>query len=403
MQFFTISTLVGAVALINALATYVVWRINPRLPGLGAWLLSQFTNAVAWIPSIIVNLGAVNDPFYTAFNNVFNIASLLLLMEGALRFRNIGQPQRRTRWIISGMILVVGMSVINRDDAQYRYLFHDLVAVGLLLVAAWAMVSRTSREERAAHSMTALYIAVLALGYAGRWTFSATYPADVPFAPGPINSYLFTAMVLCGVGYVYGLLLSVNSRVQREVLHMSMIDPLTGLANRRHLETTMELVLSRSRRSGGLLGVAFFDLDRFKPINDRHGHAGGDAVLVAVADRLRNFLRDTDQAARVGGDEFVVLFDHLKGPGDLDPAVARLRNAIEGPILLEKGTDCIRISLGTAMAPVDGDNIDALLRHADMRMYTDKQQRYPAHDRSRGNPQSSAALDDGQSPLGAGA
>lgn len=402
MQFFTISTLVGAVALINALATYVVWRINPRIPGLGAWLLSQVANAAAWIPSIIVNLGAVNDPFYNAFNNIFNIMSVCLLMEGALRFRNIGQPQQRSRWIIVGMMLVMGMSIINREDAQNRYLFHDLMAVGLLLTAAWAMMYQASREERAAHYMTALYMIVLAIGYASRWTFTATYPTDIPFAPRTVNFYLFTAMVLCGVGCVYGLLLSVNSRVQREVLRMSLIDPLTGLANRRHLEASMDMALARRRRSGGLLGVAFFDLDLFKQINDLHGHGGGDAVLVAVADRLRAFLRDTDQAARIGGDEFVVLFDHLPGPTDLDKAFIRLRTAVEGPILLEKGAEYIRISLGTAMAPVDGDDIDALLRHADMRMYADKQQRHPVREQSHADPQHPIVLDDGQLPLGMG-
>lgn len=375
LDFFSISSVIGAVALINAIAMFVVWRINPKVPGLCAWTLAQIFTVIAWTMSIMVIQGVISGAIYTVVNNTLTLTSLIALLEGVLRFRAVGNPQRRRFWIALGIALAACLAFINHDHTVRRYLFHDFAVIVLLSAAAWYMIRGTSSDERIVQGMTAAFFLTMAACFAGRWSMAALHDPATPFSTQTVNPPLFTAIVLCSMGWVYGLMLSVNVRAQQQVLRMSRIDPLTQLANRRQLEHILGVALARIGRTGRLFGIAFFDLDGFKSVNDQHGHAGGDYILTVVADRLRAFLRNSDESARIGGDEFVVVFDNLGSQADLDCAASRLRAAIEGPVALSGTIVPLGISLGTALAPVDGDNIDTLLCRADVRMYIDKRLR----------------------------
>lgn len=152
-------------------------------------------------------------------------------------------------------------------------------------------------------------------------------------------------------------------------------DPLTGLANRILLEERLRGSLARDGRSGGSTAVLFLDLDGFKAVNDRHGHAAGDAVLKIVADRLAAVVRPSDTVARLGGDEFVVL---LEGVAEeiLDPLVARLQLAVGASVALDQvrpglSVD-VRVSVGVAMSRSGEADAASLLAAADSRMYAAK-------------------------------
>ena len=156
---------------------------------------------------------------------------------------------------------------------------------------------------------------------------------------------------------------------------LAYTDPLTGLPNRRRLEERMESALWQARLDGGAVALLFADLDGFKAVNDAFGHAAGDELLQAVAGRLRGRLRRNDLLARLGGDEFLV------GLLGLDPASARaeaeqvaedLRAALEEPIVLAGSPVTVRVSIGVAVHPEDGDQFGPLLHHADARMYAGK-------------------------------
>lgn len=377
VQFFTLSTLIGAVALINFIAMGIVWRIHADMKGLSAWTGAQLALAMAWFPSLFVNLGLLDDPFYTAFNNVMNLGSLLLLLEGALRFRRIGSAQARLPWMGVTFAITIGMSVVNRDDTVARYLFHDAVALLLLGGAAAAMLWRTGPHQRLPHSLAAFYLVVQGLAYGSRWLVAALVSLGwVDLGAQSFNFAVFAILVVCSLGTLYGLILSINAEAKQQVVRIGLLDPLTGLANRRALEQELARSLALRRRTGGLLGVVYFDLDGFKPVNDRLGHEAGDTVLIEVARRLRRFLRAQDVAARVGGDEFVVLLHDLRDAASLCAATDRLRQVVEGPLPAEAQYDAeIRISLGTALAPLHGEQGEMLLRSADSSMYRDKRAR----------------------------
>ncbi len=379
LDFFDISTIVAALAGINAIAFIVVWRINPTVPGLGSWSLSQCLHVGAWLLAVLGMAGILNGYALIATSNSFNLCAMLLLIDGAVRFRDFGRPAAYKPLLTLAILLVVTISILNREAQEWRYLWHDGICVVALIVAALVMMWRTNAQERIVHGMAAGFFLLVAATAAYRWLVTWTRSAGEGFPYPHLNATLFTLVALCALGWVYGLMLSVNLRVRQQMLAISQIDPLTGLANRHQLETVLTRALARLARGGPGFGLCFFDLDRFKSVNDRYGHAGGDAMLVAVADRLRAGLGAGELAARIGGDEFVVFFNDIDGAGALAAAGDHLRRLVEGPVPFNDAQMQVWISLGTAHAPGDGRDIDSLLRHADATMYLDKRHRHAAH------------------------
>ncbi|NWG45020.1 MAG: GGDEF domain-containing protein [Alphaproteobacteria bacterium] len=158
---------------------------------------------------------------------------------------------------------------------------------------------------------------------------------------------------------------------------LAVTDPLTGLYNRRGFEDLLERALAASRRHGETGLLALIDLDRFKPINDRHGHAAGDAVLEAIARVIAGSIRATDCAARPGGDEFALLFVHCD-PEGAAARLARLRNAIEA-LRLDWAGARLGVTASLGIAPYGpGSEARTLLAAADAALYADKTARKAA-------------------------
>jgi diguanylate cyclase (GGDEF)-like protein/PAS domain S-box-containing protein len=176
-------------------------------------------------------------------------------------------------------------------------------------------------------------------------------------------------------GRIYGAVASYDDatvRVERDrrTRHEADTDPLTGLANRRALERTLEAALARAVASERSVGVLMLDLDGFKAVNDRHGHAAGDEVLREVARRLRRSVRERDLVARLGGDEFVVV---LTGLGAVPDAVERVETALAEPFGIADGVAApLGAAVGVAVFPADGANVADLLAVADREMYAAK-------------------------------
>ena len=167
-------------------------------------------------------------------------------------------------------------------------------------------------------------------------------------------------------------LLKEAASAERLAAELANHDALTGLPNRRLFQDRLDHAIAVARRRGGRLALHLIDLDRFKDVNDRHGHAAGDALLCAMAQRMLACLRAADTLARLGGDEFAILQLDIDGPGDVSALMTRLDAAIRQP--LDIGGTVLRptTSIGTALSPGDGDDGDTLLRHADVALYRAK-------------------------------
>ncbi len=162
-----------------------------------------------------------------------------------------------------------------------------------------------------------------------------------------------------------------GSKLEHEATH----DPLTGLANRVLFYRRLEEAMLHAIQDRFSIAVLFVDLDDFKLVNDRWGHAIGDAMLNAVAGRLRGLVRKSDTAARLGGDEFVLLFVGVEDSGDCPPLCAKVETAVAQELKVNGLTLHPACSIGYAVYPRDGDNLDALLNVADTRMYERKRTR----------------------------
>jgi diguanylate cyclase (GGDEF)-like protein/PAS domain S-box-containing protein len=149
-------------------------------------------------------------------------------------------------------------------------------------------------------------------------------------------------------------------------------DPLTGLQNRLLFMDRLTHALARSERILGPVAVLFVNLDHFKSINERYGHAQGDAVLKATATKLQSVVRPSDTVARMGGDEFAVLCEDMKGETDAVVVAERLCTALQDPIPLSPDPIVISASIGIAFAQ-EGDDPDRLMQNADAAMYRVKE------------------------------
>jgi diguanylate cyclase (GGDEF)-like protein/PAS domain S-box-containing protein len=159
---------------------------------------------------------------------------------------------------------------------------------------------------------------------------------------------------------------------QNQMERLAYYDALTQLPNRSLFTDRFRIALAQSERSGELLAVGYLDLDGFKPVNDKFGHAVGDQLLQEVARRMDRCVRSGDTASRIGGDEFALLITGLRSEEESEQAVARLLAALSEPYVLEEHHLHITASLGYTLFPYDDGDADALLRHADQAMYTAK-------------------------------
>lgn len=163
---------------------------------------------------------------------------------------------------------------------------------------------------------------------------------------------------------------------EQHVRHLATHDVLTGLPNRRLILEYLDHAIQRGMRHKKGVALLFLDLNDFKPINDKHGHEAGDMVLKLTAQRLSGLVRASDRVARLGGDEFVVLLDEINDKEDVCGIVGKINAEISRPILLKgHGEVAISTSIGVAIYPRDGEDMEALLRNADTAMYEAKRSR----------------------------
>ncbi len=166
--------------------------------------------------------------------------------------------------------------------------------------------------------------------------------------------------------------ISMLKGIESELQKLAYYDPLTGLPNRALFRDRLTEELNRCQRYDGYCAVLFLDLDRFKLINDTMGHAAGDEVLVEVAQRIQKSLRSTDTFARMGGDEFTLLLPNISSTDAVAYVAKNIIELLNAPLIVHGEEVRLGGSIGIAVYPSDGDNLETLTRHADTAMYEAK-------------------------------
>lgn len=206
-----------------------------------------------------------------------------------------------------------------------------------------------------------------------------TYGAGTGSIQGLIGECFKLAGYYCLLKGIYYVLIDEpykrHKKIQMRINHLAYHDELTSLPNRRLFADRVSVEMGRSLQSKTQFALLWLDLDRFKTINDSMGHAFGDLVLVAVAERLSTFGNKPENIFRMGGDEFTVLLSEVTGEKEVEEAAQRLVDLFEQPVKIGPSSFHITSSVGMAMFPDDGTSVDVLLQNADTAMYSAKESR----------------------------
>jgi diguanylate cyclase (GGDEF)-like protein len=190
---------------------------------------------------------------------------------------------------------------------------------------------------------------------------------------GVLIGVIIAALLTAVLTYRSTVLMRELNGARSELLRISRTDQLTGLPNRAVFNEQLDLSIKSAHHNRCQCAVLFIDLDRFKIINDTWGHAAGDALLVEVAARLRDSVRKSDVIARVGGDEFVVILNEVPHRDQAALIARQILSAVRRAVFLGGHENQTTASIGIAMFPSDGSDVETLMKNADMAMYRAKE------------------------------
>ncbi len=296
-------------------------------------------------------------------------------------------PPRITRWIIAGVTVAGAMLVIAFSwDPAYSDLIYTLrvtvrrVAAGIAFAIGGFAIMRAPRVALGIGRRVVMLAFFGLAAQQAHFLVISTTPALRREYSVYLSSLAFVDVMLyvaLAMGLVIWLLeeerqatMDAAARIEQIAYH----DSLTGLPNRQLFLNQLGMALHHARRNDGMAAVLFLDLDRFKVVNDSLGHAAGDALLQAVAERIRVTVREEDSVTRLGGDEFAVCASEVHSPEDALQLAERITAAVKRPIIVDGQELFVTTSLGIALFPIDATDPEGLLKAADAAMYRAKAQ-----------------------------
>ncbi len=364
-------------AFLCALMIYI-WRVHKTYDGFGLWALSNVFAAIAFLLLGLRDL--IPDFFSIITGNTLALCGAVLTLEGNRRFLgmktdaffNVSLLALHT--VIMVYFTYIDYSVVNR-------IIFSSVFAAIITARIFSMFNRKFSTETSFTykftSATNLAFSVLMLTRAiCTYLFSGV---NQPYTPDWIQTLTFMMFIIFSIIWTFNYMILNNQRMQNELLSvqtklekLAATDFLTGINNSRRFFEISEIEIVRARRFRHSLSVIMFDLDYFKNINDSHGHAGGDAVLVKVAEICKITLRNIDIAGRLGGEEFAFLLPHATIGGAAKVA-QYLRSAIEDAEIEFSGAKIkITASFGIAELHNSDTEIKEVLDRADVALYEAK-------------------------------
>ena len=363
-----VRTLLVAIAVVSLLTALGMARFARRFPsfpgiawiavadlllGIGMLLVATRDHAPEWLTTVAANL--------------FTLGGLMLNAEGLRRYAGGHWPWWSRPYALFLLLLPLSAWFTSvAPDVRIRLL--GFTACAALTLGAIAIALNTSPSGRRLRFVV-LAFGVFAAWMGGRWVLTFLQaPMPSFMSAGGVHALTLLAYVIFVLVKDFGILQDSVRRSLDEIALQARTDPLTGLLNRRALTELAQRAMAHARRHGSPLSVVLIDIDHFKQINDRHGHAAGDAVLVSLARLLKSHLREDDACARLGGEEFLLLLPATR----LDQALQvaeKLRQLIAGEVLAAG----IRCSSSFGVCSSDGNlDFDQLLQRADTALYRAK-------------------------------
>lgn len=280
---------------------------------------------------------------------------------------------RHLQLLVSIVVVAMAGSYCALLSTTDGTLYHEAYTFILLMIAAYTVLA-----------LQFLNVLVVCLAIGSIVTvYSVFSGGGISFDEGTALVYVAAALVMVIVGsYMFDQQRRTAFYVQKQLkaereesYYLALHDPLTGLANRRLLMEKLRQAMARSNRSGHHNVLMFIDLDGFKQVNDVYGHDAGDAMLVEIAQRLKSAVREADTLARIGGDEFVMLFEDVQDRNNAQVVASKVVAQFEKPVDVQGNEVQPGASIGIAIHPDNGNTADELLRSADDVMYVAKKRK----------------------------
>ncbi|MGH6653041.1 MAG: putative bifunctional diguanylate cyclase/phosphodiesterase [Sphingopyxis sp.] len=355
-----------------------------------AFLISAAASATIWCTHFVAML-AFEAKAPVTLDPVLTIVSLMVAMIGCFAGFSVAARGRHDAYgavggaLFGGAIAAmhfVGMSAYRVDGIVSWDMNYVIAAIlcGVGLSAAAIALLRTHRAVR--HRVpvaTGLIVAAIALLHFLAMTAMRITPMaldDTPLRPSEFNALALATVLVGGIVIAAGVFAAMldrqtRSEAMRELTRMAMSDALTGLPNRTAFRAELARQIEAATANGERVGLCAIDLDRFKEINDLHGHKAGDEVLARIAGRLQAMLGPDQFVARLGGDEFVAMIRFAE-PTQLSVFAARLDTELKAPLALDDFEARLGASIGIAIFPDDAATAEALANNADLAMYRAK-------------------------------
>lgn len=362
LNFFTMTGL--------SLVMYMIWRTRRELVPAAYVSVAYALAAAGWLLTLIRDL--LPDSTAEQFGNILYVLALAASFSGICRYAGVSVPRR----LIGGYVVGAALVFALFSDAQAVAARVVALSVILSLPAAagtWLFARCALRQRRAANLLCAVFLGLFVILLVARIPLviidaprAATYLETIS---GLLILVVQPAVVICyGLSFILALIL----KLVDELHDLATRDPLTRILNRRAFFEAAARELERNARYHRPLSLILLDLDRFKSINDRYGHAVGDGVLMAVTRQVSKNLRSSDLFGRLGGEEFAILLPET----DLDSARAiadRLREAIDGidTRALASGLS-VTASFGVTGVGDASKGLDPIFKQADRALYRAK-------------------------------
>ena len=380
-EFLDLRTLSIVLVLITTFLSVVmlfIWRINKTYLGYSFWAASNLAIAAGFL---FVSLrGMIPDVFAIIFANILAFGGVLLVLEGNRRFFGL----KSSKWFSLSMLalhtLAVAYFVYVDRNVIIRIIITSIFLTIISLLNAFEFYRHRPKENALIYKLSgATYIAfgLLMLMRAG-FTYSFSNINDL-YAPDLIQSVFFLTFIIFAIVWTFEYLILSNDRLHRELKTtqaeletMATTDFLTGINNNRHFFEIGNNEIQRVRRFPTPLAVIMVDIDYFKQVNDTHGHAAGDKVLIEIVGICQNSIRNIDVLGRLGGEEFAVLLPHTDIHGGVTTA-EHLRTAIE-EAEIKFSSEIIKVtaSFGVTVLYDTDKDIKQLLDRADKFLYQAK-------------------------------
>lgn len=305
---------------------------------------------------------------------VITVIRLLLLNAYA---RDPGKDRDRLkqwewRYAIGNYAIALLLAALNLQALTYHFPLLHLLTVSLVFGFGAGVVSRISVRPVICVASLLLATVPTVAGLLAHAFVSHAVPLHAElFAMEAVMVAMITALSLHTVAHLYRSAVE-HLVAQHDLAQLAKHDALTGLANRLLLRERFHDISQAALRSSSRLAVHFIDLDGFKPINDGYGHPVGDAVLQEVARRLESSLRAEDTVARLGGDEFVILQADVAHDSEAEMLARRIIRGLSAPYAIDDATVHLSASIGIALAPDIGLDLERLLACADAALYRSK-------------------------------